>query len=188
MPSEEFDFEGMNAKFESQKLSTEKEESPQPNTDAFYDKKSSFFDNISCESKDKADGRDEDRKPRHEENKINLETFGQTHIPHYYHGHHGRGRGGYSGGGSGNRSEGGYSGGNRNEGSYSGGGGNRSEGGYSGGGGYGGGNRNEGGYSGGGRGGYSGGGGYRGGYQGDRNYGYSNRYNNDGNRKSTQTS
>jgi len=67
-----------------------------------YDKKSSFFDNISSELKD----RDESKRGmefRSEERKKNMETFGQGSVDNYRGGYRsrGRGRGGYRGRGRG---------------------------------------------------------------------------------------
>jgi len=80
-----------------------------------YDKKSSFFDNISSELKD----RDETTGKkvggsefRSEERKKNMETFGQGSVDSYRGGYRGRGRRGYRGrGGFGGRGRGGYRGG-----------------------------------------------------------------------------
>jgi protein LSM14 len=86
-----------------------------PPGQSVYDKKSSFFDNISSELKD----RDEATRKkvggpefRSEERKKNMETFGQGSIDSYRGGYRGRGRRGYRGrGGFGGRIRGGYRGG-----------------------------------------------------------------------------
>lgn len=89
--------------------------------DTFYDKKSSFFDNISCENKDRTAAiqasHDGSANPnswkRGEERKLNIETFGQASID-YGGGRYGRGGGyrGGRGGGAGYRGgRGGYYGG-----------------------------------------------------------------------------
>ncbi|KAJ3162054.1 Protein LSM14 A [Geranomyces michiganensis] len=74
--------------------------------------KSSFFDNISCESKDRAesgDGRGTRRVRQFEERRLNLETFGQMGVDN---GRGGYRRGGYRRGGpSGGRGRGGGGGG-----------------------------------------------------------------------------
>ena len=83
-----------------------------------YNKTSSFFDNISSESKDRLEGTTGGgREFRTEEQRRNLETFGQGSIDSGYRGGyrgrgrgrgHGRGRGGYAGrGGLGVRGRGG---------------------------------------------------------------------------------
>jgi protein LSM14 len=67
-----------------------------------YDKKSSFFDNISSESKDREDReRLAGQEFRSEERKKNMETFGQGSVDNNYRGGfrgRGRGRGGFRGG------------------------------------------------------------------------------------------
>lgn len=102
----DFDFESSNAKFTKDDLI------PEPPAD-FYNKKSSFFDNISSTAKDKAEGV-ENLTPyerRGEERKLNMETFGQvTAFPGRGGRGRGRGRGGfYRGRGRGGRGgRGGY--------------------------------------------------------------------------------
>ncbi|KAL9129256.1 MAG: hypothetical protein Q9217_002236 [Psora testacea] len=80
-------------------------------TAAGYNKTSSFFDNISSESKDREDASNKKlggREFRNEEQKKNFETFGQGSVDNYRGGYRGRGRGrglrggrGYSRGGRG---------------------------------------------------------------------------------------
>jgi len=67
-----------------------------------YDKKSSFFDNISSELKDRDDSK-RGMEFRSEERKKNMETFGQGSVDNYRGGYRGRGRGrgGYRGRGRG---------------------------------------------------------------------------------------
>jgi len=66
-----------------------------------YDKKSSFFDNISSEIKDREDNK-RGQEFRSEERKKNMETFGQGSVDNYRGGFRGRGRGrGFRGGGRG---------------------------------------------------------------------------------------
>lgn len=88
---------------------------------AIYNKTSSFFDNISSESKDRDDGNVKKlggREFRSEEQKKNLETFGQGSVDNGYRGGpgsrgrgrgrgYGRGRGGYTRGRGGYRGRGG---------------------------------------------------------------------------------
>lgn len=86
-------------------------------TDGFYNSGKSFFDNISCESKERAEGNDGGRRGwRGEEQKKNLETFGQGSVdsyggPRFYRGgwRGGRGRGYRRGGNSFGRGGGGGS-------------------------------------------------------------------------------
>ncbi|RCH86698.1 hypothetical protein CU098_006863 [Rhizopus stolonifer] len=83
IPKFDFDFASANAKFdkrglkESSSLDTESDATQIiQDTDLFYDKKKSFFDDISCESKEYQNG---SRSGKHkEESKLNLETFGQA--------------------------------------------------------------------------------------------------------------
>ncbi len=63
----------------------------------FYDKKKSFFDNISCESTERAKGINS-RPNWREERKINTETFGERSTAQYNRQRGYRGRGGYRGG------------------------------------------------------------------------------------------
>ena len=115
IPAGDFDFESANAKFNKQDLIREviaSEDAPalvstngsttngaplaveeeakdrgaaalQP--DGFYSKKKSFFDNISCENKERAEAKEGDRPKggaqwRGEETKKNIETFGQGSV------------------------------------------------------------------------------------------------------------
>ncbi|KAL3421301.1 hypothetical protein PVAG01_07746 [Phlyctema vagabunda] len=137
VPATDFDFESSNAKFNKQDLVKEAiagsplgeappipdavEEKPEVPVGG-YNKSTSFFDNISSESKDRAEasgGRPGGREWRGEEQKKNLETFGQGSVDNGYRGgYRGRGRGrggrgrGYSGNGQpGYRGRGGYRGG-----------------------------------------------------------------------------
>ncbi|EIE77089.1 hypothetical protein G6F46_004941 [Rhizopus delemar] len=110
VPSSEFDFEASNAKFDKNELTKKDEvddleEVTEDSSDGFYNKSSSFFDNISCESKERSEQREnEPRRNRfQEERKLNMETFGQatadqSRYRHNYHRGRGgnyRGRGGY---------------------------------------------------------------------------------------------
>lgn len=127
---QDYDFESANAKFNKEEVAKEvaAQSTAADGNDAstegpsaaqltaalaqtsFYDKGKSFFDNISCENKDRsaaaAKARTEDGTvnpnswKRGEERKLNMETFGQASID--YGGRYGRGyrggRGGYRGG------------------------------------------------------------------------------------------
>ncbi|OAX80385.1 hypothetical protein ACJ72_05285 [Emergomyces africanus] len=126
VPTTDYDFESANAKFNKQDLVKEAIASGSPlgesehqavnGTDhsesadkvngtgahAAYNKASSFFDNISSESRDReegARGKASGREWRGEEEKKNIETFGQGSIDGGYRGgYRGRGRGrGYGG-------------------------------------------------------------------------------------------
>ncbi|OJD18291.1 hypothetical protein AJ78_01667 [Emergomyces pasteurianus Ep9510] len=141
VPTTDYDFESANAKFNKQDLVKEAIASGSPlgesehqvvngtnpsesadkingtGAHAAYNKASSFFDNISSESRDReegARGKASGREWRGEEEKKNIETFGQGSIDGGYRGgYRGRGRGrGYGGarGGRGSYTRG-YSGG-----------------------------------------------------------------------------
>ncbi|RDL38218.1 Sm-like ribonucleoprotein [Venustampulla echinocandica] len=132
VPTTDFDFESSNAKFNKQDLvkeaiagseltETEAVASPEAEVPTGgYNKSSSFFDNISSESKDRAEAgnaRPGGREWRGEEQKKNVETFGQGSVDNGYRGgFRGRGRGrgyrgrGYNAGQPG-RGRGGYRGG-----------------------------------------------------------------------------
>ncbi|CAO3598976.1 unnamed protein product [Absidia cylindrospora] len=142
IPQSDFDFESSNAKFRKNDLLKElkkdgddddkrvdnNEKQPHhqpqveeeviipPNDEDFYNKSKSFFDNISCESKERQDQQDGgvDRRGKfQEERRLNLETFGQASVDQSRFRNF-RGRGGYRGGYRGNRGGGYYRGGNRN--------------------------------------------------------------------------
>ena len=138
---QDYDFESANAKFNKEDVAKEVAAQSTPTNgteiaaegpstaqlnaalaeEIFYDKGKSFFDNISCENKDRnaaKTAQDGTTNPsswkRGEERKLNIETFGQASID-YGGGRYGRGGyrggrgGGYRGGGRGHGS-GGYSG------------------------------------------------------------------------------
>jgi len=123
VPVADFDFESSNAKFSKEDLVKEAiagsplGENPvasptEPDVPVTYNKSTSFFDNISSESKDRADasgGRPGGREWRGEEQKKNVETFGQGSVDNGYRGGF-RGRGGRGRGRGGFRGRGGYSG------------------------------------------------------------------------------
>lgn len=119
VPKTDFDFETANAKFNKEDLVKEATagsplaENPpalsptEPGLPASgYNKSTSFFDNISSESKDRMEAgnsRPGGREWRGEEQKKNVETFGQGSVDNGYRGGYrggrgrGRGRGGYRG-------------------------------------------------------------------------------------------
>ncbi|ELR08814.1 hypothetical protein VC83_00749 [Pseudogymnoascus destructans] len=118
VPKDDFDFESSNAKFNKQDLvkeaiaGTSPAESPIEDAatesnaaTGSYNKSSSFFDDLSSESKDRAEGDSTGRRPggrewRGEEQKKNFETFGQGSVDNGYRGGfrgRGRGRGGMRG-------------------------------------------------------------------------------------------
>ncbi|KAI8801553.1 Scd6-like Sm domain-containing protein [Cladochytrium replicatum] len=105
VPDSDFDFETANAKFNKMDLAKEKDgdkddhsreeesnvspEKVQVNGDdddelgLFYNKTKSFFDNISCETKERSESSGErvNRRARqYEERRLNLETFGQMGV------------------------------------------------------------------------------------------------------------
>ncbi|GAB5591162.1 hypothetical protein Unana1_06062 [Umbelopsis nana] len=121
VPKSDFDFETSNAKFNKDNIlkevhhddgaQQEEEEVVIPPPDDFYNKTKSFFDNISCEAKERQEQGnnkygDHRRSKFHEERKLNVETFGQASVDQGRHRGY-RGRGGHRGG----RGRGGYRGG-----------------------------------------------------------------------------
>ncbi|CAB4485040.1 hypothetical protein RhiirA5_376924 [Rhizophagus irregularis] len=151
VPQSDFDFESSNAKFNKEEIVKEvvkkihpndqKEEEPVdgheeeeeediliPPAESYYDRNKSFFDNISCETKERLeqqgpDGRRslsvaERRQKQSEERRLNLETFGQVSIDggRYRGSYRGRGYRGSRGGYRGSRGSGsgGYRGGYSN--------------------------------------------------------------------------
>jgi len=77
--SEDYDFEGANAKFDKEKISTEVQAPITP-----YDN-SSFFDSISCEATDRMkEGRDKQRATLSEQRKLDTETFGTSQTDRRY--------------------------------------------------------------------------------------------------------
>lgn len=135
VPASDFDFESSNAKFNKQDLVKEAiagsplGETPsngldEANGDAAtstapagsYNKASSFFDDLSSETKDRAENADRPggRVWRGEEQKKNVETFGQGSVDNGYRGGfrgRGRGRGGMRGRGYGGNGQPGLRGG-----------------------------------------------------------------------------
>ncbi|EAW07595.1 putative G2/M phase checkpoint control protein Sum2 [Aspergillus clavatus NRRL 1] len=130
VPDTDYDFEGANAKFNKQDLVKEAiatgspvlEAEPHVQTDhaevadttsndastgaaIAYNRTTSFFDNISSEARDREEGtggRPGGREWRGQEEKRNIETFGQGSVDGYRGNYRGRGRGrGYSGRGRG---------------------------------------------------------------------------------------
>jgi len=141
VPTEDYDFESANAKFNKQDLvkeqiaSGEPITSPQngdipdpisnghteiedvvipakPGAEKGYDKKSSFFDNISSDLKDRQVTQGEmvdGRAMRRDERNKNVDTFGQGSVDNGYRGgFRGRGRGGRGFGRGGPRGGAGY--------------------------------------------------------------------------------
>ena len=142
VPQTDYDFESANARFNKQDLLKEaigsgspipdaeeavpngdadtadvSAEAAAPSDVAGYNRSTSFFDNISSEARDREDGANRTREWRGEEEKRNIETFGQGSVDGYrgsYRGRgrgrgYGRGRGGY-GRGYGSRGRGGFRG------------------------------------------------------------------------------
>lgn len=136
VPTTDYDFESANARFtkvadadestltpttpdagegsaEGRKPSIDQEAKPAilPPVDGYYNKGKSFFDNISCENKERAELKESgDGRPIHrrsEEVKKNIETFGQGSVDSGYRrggwrgGRGGRGRGNFRGRGRG---------------------------------------------------------------------------------------
>ncbi|KAK0427829.1 hypothetical protein QR680_010444 [Steinernema hermaphroditum] len=87
------------------------EENPEEDDKSYYDKKSSFFDNISCEALEKEEGRNT-RPDWRKERMTNQETFGHSAVRSLGY----RRGGGHRGGGY--RSSRGYNGGGRGGGYY----------------------------------------------------------------------
>lgn len=92
--SSDFDFESNNAKFSKAEGDVEPKIAPtvqDDSADSFYDKKSSFFDNISTSAETSTNMRWQ------EEKMLNLDTFGQASVRPRFHagrgGERGRGRG-----------------------------------------------------------------------------------------------
>ena len=92
MPTGDFDFVAANTRFDKEELRSAQAEAPT----ARYNKLKSFFDDISCDTKD---GHSQ-RQHHHEDRRVNLDTFGQTSLNTSYNPRRGRGggRGGYRGG------------------------------------------------------------------------------------------
>lgn len=132
VPDADFDFETANAKFSKQDLvkeavatgsplgesvngaSSEANEPEESSVAPAYNKTKSFFDNISSEARDRAENGGQKpggREWRGEEQRKNMETFGQGSVDGGYRGGYrgrgrGRGRGGRGGYGSRNRGTG----------------------------------------------------------------------------------
>ncbi|CAL2038633.1 unnamed protein product [Caenorhabditis brenneri] len=120
----DFDFEKANEKFQEvtddlEKLKVTDDEQPKVNEDnkdeSCYDKKSSFFDNISCETLEQAAGKT-GRPDWNKERETNQETFGHNSVRYYRRGFGPRAYGGHNGYGGYNnayQSRSGYNGGYR---------------------------------------------------------------------------
>lgn len=127
VPDSDFDFAESNAKFSKQDLVKEAiagpvsetaeaaaaDEETSPAIDPVYNKSTSFFDNISSEAKDRSNSGQKPggREWRGEEQRKNMETFGQGSVDGGYRNFRGRGRG--RGGRGRGFSRGGRGGGNR---------------------------------------------------------------------------
>jgi protein LSM14 len=127
VPDSDFDFASANAKFNKQEVVKEAfsgspvtetanggpetpevvPEKPAPTGPPAYNKSTSFFDNISSEAKDRLENNGQKpggREWRGEEQRKNMETFGQGSVDGGFRGYRGRGRGrggrgrGYRGG------------------------------------------------------------------------------------------
>lgn len=118
VPDSDFDFAEANKKFNKDEIKQPGEETEGAEieetegadaTPAVYNKASSFFDNISSEAKDRAANNGQKpggREWRGEEQRKNMETFGQGSVDGGYRNHRGRGRG-RGGRGRGGRGRGG---------------------------------------------------------------------------------
>lgn len=131
VPDSDFDFAQSNAKFSKEDLvkeaiagpvsetaeaAAEDESQASPSVDPVYNKSKSFFDNISSEAKDRSSNNGQKpggREWRGEEQRRNMETFGQGSVDGGgYRNFRGRGRG-RGGRGRGGYGRGGRGGGNR---------------------------------------------------------------------------
>ncbi|KAL5615106.1 hypothetical protein BROUX41_005166 [Berkeleyomyces rouxiae] len=112
VPSQDFDFDSANAKFNKDDIKPEAgdaaDEEPEADvpadsaqpTEPVYNKSTSFFDNISSEAKERAANgglKPGGREWRGEEQRKNMETFGQGSVDGGYRNYRGRGRGGFRG-------------------------------------------------------------------------------------------
>ncbi|KAK9238185.1 Scd6-like Sm domain-containing protein [Lipomyces kononenkoae] len=106
VPASDFNFEESNAKFQKDAIAKEVSATDEDDVDnvdgeesestaLYYDKSSSFFDNLSSGTKERSD----DRLGRHQERQLNMETFGQASVDtgRYRGRGRGRGRGAYYG-------------------------------------------------------------------------------------------
>ncbi|CEM19506.1 unnamed protein product [Vitrella brassicaformis CCMP3155] len=104
----EFNFEDANLKFDKNAIKQTAPNDPHVgDVKSGYNKASSFFDSISCETLDRQEGHDT-RLDRDKQRQVDTETFGTAALPRrgpgfgYFGGRgRGRGRGGYRGGGRG---------------------------------------------------------------------------------------
>ncbi|ANB14588.1 hypothetical protein AWJ20_2188 [Sugiyamaella lignohabitans] len=124
----EFNFDASNAKFSKEDITKEESVIPKAPAEGFYDKKSSFFDNISSTTKEQIEGSSDNKtayQRRGEERQLNMETFGQAESNHGNwrggRGGRGRGRGGHRGRGNGNwrGGRGGFNNNNNNSNNFS---------------------------------------------------------------------
>lgn len=113
VPDSDFDFASSNAKFKKEDVvkeavagsplgedptgaAAEEQETASGNAPPAYNKTRSFFDNISSEAKDRAENNGQKpggREWRGEEQRRNMETFGQGSVDGGYRHYRGRGRG-----------------------------------------------------------------------------------------------
>jgi len=115
LAGDDFDFESSNARFSKEKLIEEvqpeeaHEETPGAGS-TVYNKTASFFDNLSCETLERQESRDDRRQKQSfaDQRKIDTETFGTANVRDGRNtrgrGRGGRGGRGYHGGGQ-NRGE-----------------------------------------------------------------------------------
>ncbi|KAI8137230.1 Scd6-like Sm domain-containing protein [Fennellomyces sp. T-0311] len=94
VPMQDFDFASSNAKFDKEQVlrslfieedtKADEDEVVIPEADTYYDKSKSFFDDISCDVKErvslKKSGGENYRKKHLQEQKLNLETFGEMSV------------------------------------------------------------------------------------------------------------
>ncbi|CAO3615442.1 unnamed protein product [Cunninghamella blakesleeana] len=78
----EFDFESSNSKFNKKADDNKNPNINQQDATSFYDKKKSFFDNISCDAKEKSETSNKNHyhKKHFDERLLNMETFGQVSV------------------------------------------------------------------------------------------------------------
>ena len=86
---EDFDFESNLEKFENTKISADDEDEDDTQEDNVYSA-GDFFDSISCDAIDKANGIDNRLRGADERN-LNLDTFGATSLGHNRRRYGGRG-------------------------------------------------------------------------------------------------
>ena len=110
---EDFDFETNLEKFENTKISADDEDEDDDIQEDNVYSAGDFFDSISCDAIDKANGIDNRLRGADERN-LNLDTFGATSLGNNKRRYGGRGRGRGGRGRGRGRGRGGRGGGNRN--------------------------------------------------------------------------